>query len=268
MSVNEFDKKFGLKSSIDKEKSKFINRIENSLFNVFIENFDFVDYENLFIKVCYELGEDASEIISQNSFINRSIPNFKIISNKDFIQTLRVVVAIYKCSKNSNKDAISRYVENAIKLANINIGIKWIDGIFYPTGDILLDDELIDVSVSLLDKYPNEKKDLKTALENYHAKSLYGVVENCYICVEGLSRQLLNNKKTLDNNKENLLSLLRFSQYWDKIFLNYLKFAHEYRRHAGEKRHELNLEEIEGYLYMTCLIVRSMIRAFDERTKK
>lgn len=266
MSVNEFDKKFGIKSSIEEEKSKLVNRIENSLFNAFIEHSEFSGYENIFIKVCYELGEDASDIIGQNSFLNRSIPNFKTLSKKDFIQTLRVVVAIYKCSENSKKDVITSYVENAIKSASINIGIKWVDGIFYPTGDKLLDDELIDVSVSLLDKYPNEKTDLKTALENHQAKSLYGVVENCYICVEGLSRQLLNNKKTLDNNKENLLSLLRFSQYWDKIFLNYLKFAHEFRRHAGEKRHELNPEEVEAYLYMTCLIVRSMIRAFEERT--
>ena len=111
----------------------------------------------------------------------------------------------------------------------------------------------------------NEKTDLKNALDNYNSKSLYGVVENCYIAVEGISRNLLNNKKTLDNNKEDLLRLLQFSKYWDKIFLNYLSYAHEYRRHAGENRHNLKPEEVEGFLYLTCLIIRSTLRAFNDK---
>ena len=119
--------------------------------------------------------------------------------------------------------------------------------------------------MSLLDQYPNEKTDLKNALDNYNSKSLYGVVENCYIAVEGISRNLLKNKKTLDNNREDLLRLLQFLKYWDKIFLNYLSYAHEYRRHAGEKRHELKPEEVEGFLYLTCLIIRATLRAHNDK---
>jgi hypothetical protein len=95
MSVKEFDKTFGLGSSIDEEKTRFVNRIENTVFNVFVENYEFDAYKELFERVCYQLGEDASEIISQNSFMHTSIPNLKQLSKKDFIQTLRIVVAIY-----------------------------------------------------------------------------------------------------------------------------------------------------------------------------
>ena len=197
--------------------------------------------------------------------MHTSIPNFKTLSKKDFVQTLRVVVAIYKCvsDKPNTQRFITSYVADAIEKANLNLGVKWADGIFYPTGDKFLDTELIDNSLSLLDKFPSEKTDLKNALDNYYAKSLYGVVENCYIAVEGIGRQLLGNKKTLDNNREDLLRLLQFSKYWDKIFLNYLSFAHEYRRHAGENRHDLKPEEVEGFLYLTCLIIRATIRASD-----
>lgn len=266
MSVREFDKTFGLTSSIEEEKKRFVNRIENTVLNYFSQNYEFDNYLKLFKEVCYLLGEDASELIRKVSALRTSIPSLKSLSNKDFVQTLRVIVAVYKClpQKPYEQQFISSYIIDAIEKANINLCIRWADGIFYPTGDKLLDVELIDASVLLLDKYPNEKKDLQNALDNYNSKSLYGVVENCYIAVEGLGRQLLNNKKTLDNNKEGLLRLLQFSKYWDKIFLNYLSYAHEYRRHAGENRHDLKPEEVEGFLYLTCLIIRATLRANDK----
>ena len=266
MSVKEFDKTFGLGSSIDEEKTRFVNRIENTVFNAFVENYEFDAYQELFERVCYQLGEDASEIIRQNSFMHTSIPNFKQLSKKDFVQTLRILVAIYKClsDKENTQKIITSYITDALERANLNLGVRWADGVFYPTGDKLLDVELIDTSLSLLDKYQNEKIDLKNALDNYNSKSLYGVVENCYIAVEGIGRQLLNNKRTLDNNREDLLKLLQFSKYWDKIFLNYLSYAHEYRRHAGENRHDLKPEEVEGFLYLTCLVIRATLRTSTE----
>ena len=268
MSIKEFDKRFGLKNSIEEEKERFVNRIENTVFDQLI-SLDFSEYHKVFKSVCFQLGLNASEIIDQNSFMRLQIPNFDALTEKDFVQTLRVLVAIYKAYEDepNGRKIIDYLVQNALKSTSLNIGIRWADGTFYPTGDELLDKELIETSVTLLDNYPNEKKDLKTALENYQSKSLTGVVENCYLCVEGLGRRILNNKRTLDNNQTDLLRLLQFSSYWDKIFLNYLKYAHEYRRHAGENRHNLKAEEVEGFLYLTCLIVRSTIRAHESQNK-
>jgi hypothetical protein len=267
MSIKEFDKLFGLSSTIEEEKIKFINRIENTLFSFFARNFELQDKQRLFKFVCNQLGLDADNLIRQNSLLSTMIPTFDSLSNKDFIQTLRITVAIYSgfSEREDIQQFITKVVAETLDKSTLNLGIKWTDGIFYPTGDKLLDKELIDTAVSLLDQYPNEKKDLKNALDNYNSKSLYGVVENCYIAVEGISRNLLNNNRTLDKNKEDLLRLLKFSKYWDKIFLNYLSYAHEYRRHAGENRHDLKPEEVEGFLYLTCLIIRSTLRAFDDK---
>jgi hypothetical protein len=266
MSLKEFDKTFGLSTTLEEEKLCFINRIENSVFDMFEMNYDYQEYLYLFERVCYHLGEDANELIHQNSFLRTTIPKLKTLSNKDFIKTLRVLVALYisVSDKPDTQKIISIFILRAIENANLNLGIKWADGVFYPTGDSFLDTELIDTSLSLLDRYPKEKIDLKNALDNYYAKSLYGVVENCYIAIEGLARQLLNNKKTLDNNIANLLQLLQFSKYWDKIFLNFLRFAHEFRRHAGENRHDLKPSEVEGFLYLSCLIIRATIKTHEE----
>lgn len=87
MSVKEFDKIFGLSSSIGEEKMKFVNRIENTIFNWYKSNYEFEQYERLFKNVCYELGLDAQELFGKNSSFSRtSVPNFKTLSKKDLFK--------------------------------------------------------------------------------------------------------------------------------------------------------------------------------------
>jgi len=92
-------------------------------------------------------------------------------------------------------------------------------------------------------------------------------VENCYIALEGLGRNLLGNNRRLDDNKEDLLRLLQFNKYFDKIIVNYIKYAHEYRRHASENRHSLGPEEVEAFLYLSCLLIRCMVKASQRGSK-
>lgn len=270
MSIKEFDKTFGLKSSIEEEKIRFVNRIENSIFSMLLDWYQNDQYKIIFKSICNDLGEDYSKISRKSNFEDGPLPSLVVLTQKDFIQTLRVIVAVYDSmsDKPNSQTIIKLNVLAALEKANLSLGIKWVDGTFYPTGDELLDKELIDESFTLLDKFPNEKLDFKNALENHYSKKLYGVVDNCYKVVEGVSRKLLNNTKTLDNNKDDFMRLLQFSKYWDKIFVNYLMYAHEYSRHASENRHNLKEEEVEGYLYLTCLILRVTIKASIELQKE
>ncbi len=262
MSVKEFDKLFGLTSTIEEEKKRFVIRIENTAFtSLVLGKHNSEQYDWLFRRVCYQLGEDGLERIEKSSQVIDQIPPLSSLTNKDFYKTLRVIVALYYClTDNQEREFLSQYVDSALEQSSVSLGVKWKDGVFYPAGDEFLDEALIDTSLDYLNQYPNEKKDLKMALDNYYSNSLYGVVENCFIAVEGISRQILKNTKTLDNNKEELLKSLHFSKYWDKIFVNYIHYAHEYRRHAGENRHDLKLEEVEGFLYITCILIRATIR--------
>lgn len=265
MSVKDFDKRFGLGPSIEEERNRFVARIENLIFDRLVE---LDEYYELFESVCFQLGFNALEIIENNSFYRLTIPNLDVLTEKDFIQTLRVVVAIYQGFKNKPKRQIEidQLVKQVFDSLQLNIGVRWTDGSFYPSGDEFLDKELIGISISLLDKYPNEKIDLARALENYQSGRSDGVVENCYRCIEGLSRTILKNKRTLDNNKTDFLRKMQFSDIWSRIFANYIEYAHEYGRHASQIRHELKPEEVEAYLYLTCLIVRSTIKAYESRS--
>ncbi|HAM39108.1 MAG TPA: hypothetical protein DCP53_06930 [Elusimicrobia bacterium] len=70
---------------------------------------------------------------------------------------------------------------------------------------------------------------------------------------------VLKNSKTLDNNKDELLTKLNISQKWKSFLCNYIEYANEYKRHASDKRHNINPIEVEAFLYFTGLLVRLII---------
>ena len=87
------------------------------------------------------------------------------------------------------------------------------------------------------------------------------VIINCYLVVEGIARAILGNKKTLDNNREGLIKRLGLSQEWKSLLNNFINYANEFKRHASENRHSLNPIEVEGFLYLTGVLLRMMILA-------
>jgi len=93
-------------------------------------------------------------------------------------------------------------------------------------------------------------------------KKIYGdIISNCYLVIEGLARKFLNNKRTLDNIKEELLKKLKLSQSWKSLLNNYMNYANEFKRHASDGRHSINPQEVEAFLYLTGLLARLMIQS-------
>lgn len=88
--------------------------------------------------------------------------------------------------------------------------------------------------------------------------ALDDVIKNCYSALEGILRNVLGNKKTLDNNKKELLKTVGLSQGWKSILASYIQYAHDFR-HASEQRHLIKKNEAEAYLYMTGLVIRLLI---------
>lgn len=259
MSLKEFDNKFNIKTSLEEEKKRFVNRINAKIFDSFytgIYSYEKqITYSKFFKDFCFILGENHKNFIDLQGYY-RSI---SFVTFGNFTNTLRAIIAVYQCNYETINIHIDSMVPKIIESSGVDLGIKWANGIFYPTGDELLDKELITTALQYLDNFPNEKKDLKNALDNYYSKSLYGVVENCYLAIEGLARNLLDNNNSLIDNKAQIVDFLNFSSSWNKILFNYINYANEFRRHAGEDRHNLKPNEVEAFLYLTCLIIRASL---------
>jgi hypothetical protein len=260
--LSELNKNFGIKSSIAFEQDAFINRC-NSFLQEFVKQFaENPKDRQLFTTICFQLGFNGEEIIreynSRSHSTHEYVPDITTAFKKDFFITLKIVVLIRNFfSQNSElTNVFDASITDILSLSNSVLGINYRQGMFFPKGEEILDNDLIGHSLSTLSAFPNEDKDLRKALEYYYEGSKYGVIEYCYRCVEGIGRNILKNNKTLIDNKADLIKSIGLSDHWKKILANYIEYGNEYGRHASEKRHEFKEVEVEAYLYTTCVLVR------------
>ncbi len=253
--LKRFNRLFKIEGSKKNEQNSFVQRINQTIFKD-IEWYQ--HYEEMFRDVCYRLSKNPDDIMSHK---------FRQLSNDNFFKTIKILMILYNYFKNEKdlQDKISLEINKALSYATVDIGIRWKNGIFYPSGAKILDEKLIEDPFDWLNEFPDEKKDFETALSHYISKDnkkLGDVVSNCYLVVEGLARKILNNKKTLDNNKELLFKKLKLSQSWKSLLSNYINYANKFKRHASDERHSINPPEVEAFLYITGLLTRLIIQNY------
>ena len=262
--LKRFNEIFGLEDGIEDERKRFVQRVNQAIFHEidFVQPINF-DYETLFECICFELGVNAHDIDWRS---HDAPPSLKTLTKDDFTTTLQVLLALYvHIEMQSDKKMGQKWLSDRIKISlsrcTLDIGVRWKDGFFYPSGAEELDKPLIEESLTWLNDFPNEGKDFRTALQCFMAgDSLTDVIKNCYSAVEGVVRAVLGNDRTLDNNKIELLAKINLSDGWKSLLANYINYAHDYR-HASPERHDITKQEAEAYLYMTGLIIRLTIES-------
>jgi hypothetical protein len=272
-----FNSIFGLRDTIEQERKRFVNRINLVIFHEIesreagnVQKYGSAtnEYSQLFNAICFELGVEVDNIPRNfgmyGGYGGHFITPIRTLTKDVFEQTLLVLCILYKCLKDlpvSKQEWLSQQIQESLSRCTCEIGISWKEGIFYPVGAEELDRPLIEETLTWLNNYPDEKKDYQKALEYYMRNgSLPDVINSCYSALEGISRKLLGNNKTLDNNKDELLRKISLSNGWKPIIAQYVTYAHDFR-HASDKRHQITKQETEAYLYMTGLIIRLLIES-------
>lgn len=261
----DFNARFGVSNTLEEERQLFVNRsisfIEDFCTKVLGKGQRDSDYINLFNTVCFLFGKNPKDYTA-NFLGGRRIPDLEEISGTDFLSVMKLITA-FRSYYSLNEKIYSIIDENILKfidISSIDLQIGYTDGQFYPADEKLLDKELVEFSLKALSLYPNERKNFEIALNNFTANNKYGIIEHCYICMEGLLRKVLNNNKTLIENKPSLQEKISLSDYWKKIIFNYIQFGNDYGRHAAANRHQLMEAEAESYLYLTALLIRLVVK--------
>jgi hypothetical protein len=265
--LGRFNKVFGIHNDLSTEQSRFVQRINQTAFD-HVEKLTYaVSYQEIFSAVCYWLGVNAKDRISKANQMNYSsstfVPPLRSLTHDDFMETIKVLGFLHKALERTpgEQEILSRSINLALSNATIDLGVTWKDGMFFPSGAEELDKALVEEPLEWLATFPNERADYLKALTAYTNKRLDEVISNCYLAVEGIARRILDNKKTLDNNREELIKRIELSQEWKALFSNFINYANEFKRHASEKRHHLNPIEVEGFLYMSGVLLRMLILA-------
>ena len=270
--LKRFNEIHGLGDDVEKERKRFVERVNQYIFHeIDTVHSDTYRYNNLFELVCFELGVNAHAIPQRRTrslLVDDSYRPAAIttLTSNDFTKTLQILCIlyfyiIYGSDKDEGQKRLSEKIEVTLSRCTCDIGVRWKEGFFYPSGAEELDKPIIEETLTWLSDYPNESKNYRTALQCYMVEgSLTDVITNCYSAIEGMARNVLGNQKTLDNNKDELLAKIELSDGWKSILANYVRYAHDYR-HASPERHDITKQEAEAYLYMTGLIIRLIIES-------
>jgi hypothetical protein len=265
--LGRFNKAFGIHDDLLTEQRRFVERINQVVFPQIEKATYPTSYREILEVVCYLLGTNAHARISKANQMNYGsetlVPSLRSLTRDEYMETLKVLGFLHRTlNKNSGgQQTLSRSIETALSNATVDLGVTWNDGMFYPSGARELDEPLVEETFKWLADFPSEKADYHKAVTGYASKQLGEVITHCYVAVEGVARNILGNGKTLDNNREGLMEKLGLSQEWKALLSNFIRYANEFQRHASENRHNLNPIEVEGFLYMTGVLLRMMTLA-------
>lgn len=270
--MKDFNKRFGIQTNLASAQHKFILRIDVTLESIksYFESVQFVTWLSL------EYGERLDTVYTDlwenGTRTMRSGFNLSRIHKGDFVSCLKLLESLYAYSKeNSPPDAIELLelsIKNAIERSDTDLGIRWHDGKFLQSGAKELDEKLVIDVLDWLNGYPAEKLDFDKAIKALIAKRYNDVIGDCNTCLEGVARKVLNNKKQIEKNKDDLLKLLSLSDPWGRIFAGYIDYANEFGKHASDERHKVNPNEAEAFLYMTGLAIRLIANVVREKKAK
>jgi hypothetical protein len=121
----KFTERFNIEVGLDDARRRFVNRIHNEIFSAFLFGAHFRDdfRHYLYRTVATHLGDRF-----RNSALTNTVGD-------EFHRNLRAVEGIYiNLSDTNARKRLDKLVVDLLAASEIDIGIQWRDGSFYPTG--------------------------------------------------------------------------------------------------------------------------------------
>ena len=262
--IKNFNKRWDVDDDETYEESfkKFKTRIINILKN--IDSIVSQESVSLFCQV-YGISENwncdmLGHIYSEN-IINRIYGEDNEV---EFYKLLEVIFSLDirgLCEYDKNK--IYNKVKEAIDFSNVNL-VTTIDKkseiIFYPKGEELLDEELVNKLLKFLDEESN--KHFIDALKFYQLKKMVKSAESLRRVLEQFLKYKLNNNKGLKENINELQKKLKIDKRdvnIRKVIFQIFNFLDSYfNENSKHNDGNINESECEYLIYQVGVIIRYM----------
>ena len=146
-----FEKRWDISLDYDTVYERFITRIQNGLHY----HFEFLMSDQ------HSEDDNGSILVAVANTLGRKYVAYwgfdRYIDDADKYSLLRALEGLYVSLPDELIDVLDPMITNAINMSEIDLGIQWENGMFLKTGAKLLDEELINVSLTWLsdDKYKN-----------------------------------------------------------------------------------------------------------------
>lgn len=138
--------------------------------------------------------------------------------------------------------------------------------IIYPSGDHFLDEGIVDFVLSGLEDYPIAAKHFEQALKFYQTgdTSQYrSLLDNLRFALEQLLKKILNNQKSLENQKIFLKALFKDKELHPQVnnlYSTLLNLYTQYQNDAVKHSEDFSLDEVEFMIYLTGNFMRLLLQ--------
>lgn len=190
---------------------------------------------------------------------------------KRFLWYLEITLN-YDFGRYIDKNELVNKVVEALKLSNANVKIlkKENDYELYPIHIEFLDEPLVIDNLIWLDKYKITKEHFSSAVKMQRKKQNYrNIVDELRFSLESFFQQLFSNKKTLENQKNNIGEFLKnnnistiISNMYIKLFDLYTVYNNDNAKHGDN----ITEQEIDYLIYLTGSFIRLVLQI--EESKK
>ncbi len=267
VTIPPFEKRWNIPIDIDAIRGKFINRIWNGL----NEEFKYLVMDDPSYQIRPTLRHVADGLGKQY-YEHWGFPRY--IDKNNFNELLHALELLYEELAVYSPVTLEYLILRAISLSEIDLGIRWQDGAFWPSGAKLLDEELVNEPMQWLSdpKYKNVLDPFQKGLKHYmeatkDASKLSDTITDMYEAVEKLARIVNGNNNTLGANAKEFISKLCLNDHYAEMLSKYCQYAHDYR-HAvkqDQDRRPPTSQETEAFIYMTGLFIRLAVKQLDSK---
>ena len=263
MSGPSFNERFEIEETADSSRIKFVNRINDSIFEDFVRSRNYLDNTKSVHSLAFLSGERRPVNLSSTAFYLKSV------SKGDFVKTLRLVELIHVLCYEEDGEELGRWVDRLIQMSETDIGIRWEGGKFYRKGAGELDTALANEplkwlrargAVNVLGPF---EKGLSHFLDAGARPELYyDSITDFYESLEALAKLVTSRDKDLSGNAEAFVKAIPVTKiYKDHIrssIKSYISYANNYRHAEGSagSRPSVSEHEAESFMYSTGVFIR------------
>jgi hypothetical protein len=257
--TKKFTERFQIPVSNEEARKRFVNRAHNEIYTgIAFERVPSSLHFTLGRIVATHLGDRLEHHYLGNFVGNEFERNLQAIEGVHVALGAMQLVSIQK--------GLTGTVERLLQNAETDLGVRWENGLFYPSGAKLLDDRLVNDSLHWVrDKgYENVSAPLEKALRHLldvKKRPDLGedVITDAYEALEALAGIVTGRPQSdLSANRELFIKNVKASDAYKKLLREYIEYANVIR-HAKEQsqpRPKVSLAEAESFLYLTGIFIR------------
>ena len=255
--AEKFHKRFGIHLSEEEAQRRFVNRMHNSVWSDFInQGLTNLSRYKITQTIISSLGERNDRYLLVDAFIGNN-----------FFRCLEALEVLYQLlSGRDEPEQLDYLITTAIGQSEIDLGIRWENGHFYPAGSALLDEKAVNDVLGLLDKpaLAGAAQAFDNGLNHFlhstkRPELLSDVVIRMHEALEATAKIICDNDKDLTANSESFVSKVKLPEPYKRLLKEYIKYANDLHRHAAEKgkpKSPPSHREVEAFIYLTGLFIR------------